>query len=215
MKTLVAHYIPRASLSNTKRLLDAFMHSAPPGAGPTEMVDLVANPPGFFNTERLAAYMERDFMGRDIGPAARAAMAPFDHLAEQFASSDVVVVAYPIYNFSVPAAVKAYFDAVILAGKTFRAGSGGFEGLMEGKRALVLSTCGGLYEGDKAHLDHATPLVRAQFEFMGFSEVRTVLVGGLNMYPHEVDARIETGIAQVQAAVADWYAPATAGYPSN
>ena len=88
-----------------------------------------------------------------------------------------------MYNFAVPAALKAWVDHVVRARKTFRyTAAGRPEGLLAGKNKKVLATIasGGNYiEGSgMTALDHEVPYLRFIFVFMGISDVRFVRAGG-------------------------------------
>ena len=83
-------------------------------------------------------------------PAARSGSEALD----EFLAADVVVIGAPMYNFSIPSTLKAWIDRIAVAGKTFRYGANGPEGLAGGKRVVVVSTRGGVYsEGAMQPLD--------------------------------------------------------------
>jgi Acyl carrier protein phosphodiesterase len=75
-------------------------------------------------------------MGEKITPEQEKNIANLYRMTAQFKSADVVVLAYPMYNFSVPAMIKAYFDSVMLKGETFDTGAKGFVGLMAGQKSI-------------------------------------------------------------------------------
>jgi len=102
-------------------------------------------------------------------------------MTDQLKSADVVVVAYPMNNFSMPAPVKAWFDSVMLKGQTWYAKDGSYIGLMNGKKAIAIVTSGGIYEKEPmASWEHALSLTKIEFQFMGYSDVRGILAGGMN-----------------------------------
>ena len=76
---------------------------------------------------------------------------------------DNLIIAFPMYNFSLPAAVKSWVDAVIQKGKTFTLTDKGFQGLCVEKKAIVIITTG--YEVGEA--DFATPLIKTALGLMG------------------------------------------------
>ena len=92
----------------------------------------------------------------------QAAVAYSDVLIAELASADTVVLSVPMYNFSVPSTLRAYFDHVARAGVTFRYTSAGPEGLLQGKQAYVFITRGGIYS---EAADTQTPYLR---QFLGF-----------------------------------------------
>ena len=111
------------------------------------------------------------------------ALALSDELVSEPVEADEIILATPMYNFAVPAALKAWVDHVVRAGKTFRySGVGTPEGLLAGKNKTVLAiiASGGSYVDGSGltALDHEVPYLRFIFGFMGISDVRFVQAGG-------------------------------------
>ncbi|MEO0652508.1 MAG: NAD(P)H-dependent oxidoreductase [Planctomycetota bacterium] len=102
----------------------------------------------------------------------RAALRESDLLAAELLAADRIVLAVPIYNFSIPAALKAWCDLVARARVTFRYSADGPVGLATGKRALVIVTSGGTEVG--SDIDHATGYVRHFLGFLGITDVDLV-----------------------------------------
>lgn len=92
-----------------------------------------------------------------------------DNLIAELQTADVLVVGLPVYNFSVPAAFKAWIDLVARAGVTFRYTENGPQGLLEGKRAIVAVASGGTEIGSE--YDFATGYVRHVLGFLGIRDV--------------------------------------------
>ncbi len=99
-----------------------------------------------------------------------------DALIDELAVTDVVVLAVPMYNFGVPSTLKAWFDHVARAGRTFRYTADGPIGLLSGKRAVVLATRGGRYAGTPH--DTQTAFLRNLLAFLGIDDVDFVHVEG-------------------------------------
>jgi len=111
------------------------------------------------------------------------ALALSDELVAEVLEADEIILATPMYNFSVPAALKAWIDHVVRAGKTFRYTTAGTpEGLLAGKNKKVLAiiASGGSYvEGSGlTALDHEVPYLRFIFAYMGVTDVRFIQAGG-------------------------------------
>ena len=103
-------------------------------------------------------------------------------MLEEFIAADVVVVGAPMYNFSIPSTLKAWIDRIAVAGRTFRYGPNGAEGLAGGKRVIVVSTRGGAYsEGATVAMDHQESYLRTVFGFLGITEVEFIRAERLNM----------------------------------
>ncbi len=125
--------------------------------------------------------------------AQRAALAHSDELVAELKAADTLVIGLPIYNFGVPAAFKAWIDMIARARETFRYTETGPEGLMTGKRALVVVASGGVPVGSAA--DFATPYVRHVLGFIGITEVEFIsadsLMSGADAAIANAEARIE------------------------
>jgi len=111
------------------------------------------------------------------------ALALSNELVSELLEADEIILATPMYNFAVPAALKAWIDHVVRAGKTFRyTASGTPEGLLAGqhKKVLVIIASGGSYsEGSPmAALNYEIPYLRFILAYMGITDVRFVHAGG-------------------------------------
>ena len=110
------------------------------------------------------------------------ALATSDELTSELQQADEIILDTPMYNFAIPAALKAWIDHVVRAGKTFRYTATGPEGLLASKKikAVVIIASGGKYTGDPglAALDYEAPYLRFILGFMGITDVRFVQAGG-------------------------------------
>jgi FMN-dependent NADH-azoreductase len=110
----------------------------------------------------------------------RAALALSDTLIGELQAADVVVIASGMINFGVPSSLKAWIDHVARAGVTFRYGANGPEGLITGKRAILVVASGGVYsEGPLAAINHFEPHLRAVLGFLGIKNIETVAIEGV------------------------------------
>jgi FMN-dependent NADH-azoreductase len=100
-----------------------------------------------------------------------------DGLIGELKRADVIVLGVPMYNFSVPSQLKAWFDHVARAGVTFRYTPSGAVGLLTGKKAIVIATRGGHYAAMGS--DHQTPYLRQFLGFLGITDVQFVYAEGL------------------------------------
>ncbi|GGX94481.1 FMN-dependent NADH-azoreductase [Litchfieldella qijiaojingensis] len=112
-------------------------------------------------------------------PAQRELVARSDALIEELLVHDVLVLAVPLYNLGIPSQLKAWFDRILRAGKTFRYTAAGPQGLVEGKRAVILAARGGQYAGTE--MDSQTPHLKSMLGLIGISEVELVFAEGLAM----------------------------------
>jgi FMN-dependent NADH-azoreductase len=203
-KTLVVKYTPRNERSNTKKILDAFIGEIKNSN--IEELDLVKDVPDLFLEENLAAYIHRNYLGKELSSERQNLLSKMDRMTAQLKSSDVVVVAYPMNNFSMPAPVKAWFDSVMLKGQTWTVKDGNYMGLMNGKKALTLVSSGATYDdGPMASWEHALSLSKIEFQFMGYSDIRGILAGGMNTAEDTKSLNLERSIQQVQSIAREWY----------
>ena len=136
--------------------------------------DLDANPIAHLTGDALS--------GVDAG-----AKADGERTLEQFLDSDVLVIGAPMYNFGIPSTLKAWIDRVAVAGKTFRYGENGPEGLAGGKKVIVASGRGGIHGNGPT--DFQENYLRQVFAFLGVTDIEFVRAEGVAYSPqHRVDA---------------------------
>ena len=104
--------------------------------------------------------------------AQQAALARSDALVAEVQAADLLVIATPVYNFGVPATLKAWIDQISRARLTFRYTEHGPEGLLTGKKAYVLVATGGTAVGGE--MDFATPWLRFALGFLGITDVTLI-----------------------------------------
>ncbi len=92
-----------------------------------------------------------------------------DQLIEELKAADTIVIGMPLYNFGMPAALKAWIDLIARPRVTFQYTEGGPVGLLEGKKAIVVFASGGVPMG--APVDFATPHLTQVLNFVGITDV--------------------------------------------
>lgn len=117
-------------------------------------------------------------------PAARdaakqAALALSDALVKEVQAADVLVIGVPIYNFGVPATLKAWIDLIARARLTFQYTEQGPQGLLTDKKAYLLVASGGTPVGGA--IDFATPWLKHVLAFIGITEVEVIAAERLNI----------------------------------
>ncbi|CEF97492.1 NADH-azoreductase, FMN-dependent [Ostreococcus tauri] len=128
-------------------------------------------PPSFVNEQWIGASFTPEENRTD---AQRETLRESDGLIEELRSSDVVVVGAAMYNFGVPAALKAYFDQVARAGVTFKYNDQGVpEGLLKGKKAFIVVTSGGV-PMNASGMDFMTPHVVTFLGLLGITDVSVI-----------------------------------------
>lgn len=130
----------------------------------------------------------------DRSPEQRATLALSDALISELKAADTLVIGLPIYNFGVPATLKAWVDQVARAGVTFRYSEAGPEGLLTGKRAIIAVASGGTEAGSE--IDFATGYIRHVLGFIGISQVDFVTADRMALNP---EATLQSAHGQIDA----------------
>lgn len=117
-----------------------------------------------------------------------------DSLVDELFAADTLVIGTPIYNFAVPAALKAWIDLIARARKTFHYTANGPEGLLTGKKAYILIASGGTEIGSE--IDFASGYLRHVLSFIGIDDV-TIIAADQQMIKGE--AALENALADVAA----------------
>jgi FMN-dependent NADH-azoreductase len=97
-------------------------------------------------------------------------------LIDELNSADIIVLAVPIYNFSIPAVLKAWIDLVCRAGKTFKFTENGSIGLIENCQAYTIITSGGTEIG--SNTDFMTSYIKHVLSFMGIEDLEIIKADG-------------------------------------
>jgi len=129
-----------------------------------------------------------------LGTAAELRDAVQKHEAEvsaktlaEFLAADAIVLAAPMYNFTIPTQLKAWIDRIAVAGQTFRYTENGPEGLAGGKKVIIVSTSGGLHVGQPTGVAHEDYL-KVLLGFLGITDIEIVRAHGLG-YGDEVRSK--------------------------
>ena len=110
MKVHIVRYTPRTG-SRTAQLLEHAVSQLDPAA--VTVTDLAARVPPVFDQRTVDAYIQRNYAGQTLDAEAAQGLAPMDRYVEALRAADHVILATPMYNFALPGAVKAWFDAII------------------------------------------------------------------------------------------------------
>lgn len=156
--------------------------------------DLVSNPLPHLDMTRISALMSSP---DQRSPQQQKIVDEADALLKEVQSADVVLLAVPMYNFSIPSQLKSYFDHLARAGVTFKYTDKGPVGLLQDKPVYLLATRGGLYH--EAGQDFEVPFVKQFLGFIGLHDVRVVLAEGLNMGEETKQAALEAALKSLEA----------------
>lgn len=180
-----------ASVSNglVGRFIDGVREVNP--AAHVVLRDVGANPVPHLTAQTVAA-----IKGEPSTPAELEARALSDTLVEELLQADLIVIASPMYNFGMSSTLKSWFDHVARAGLTFRYTAEGPEGLLKGRKAVVIESRAGLYsEGPGAAMDGQEPHIRTLLGFVGLDDVTYIRAEKLAFGPDVAGAAIEAAAA--------------------
>src|SRR6202453_2432076 len=109
---------------------------------------------------------------------------------QELFDADIIVIGAPMYNFSIPSQLKAWIDRVVVAGKTFRYGANGAEGLLKNKKVFIASSRGNVYTpgSPAAALEHHESYLLGVLAFIGLTDVAIVRAEGLAFGPEAKEA---------------------------
>jgi FMN-dependent NADH-azoreductase len=116
---------------------------------------------------------------------------------DEFLAADIVVLGAPMYNFTIPSQLKAWIDRILVAGKTFKYGAAGAEGLAGNKRVIIAISRGGFYGADTpwAVGEHLETYLRWVFGFMGIKSPEFISADGVQVGPEHREKAL-TGALQ-------------------
>ena len=137
-------------------------------------------------------------------PSVREDLATGQAVLDEFLAADIVVIGAPMYNFTIPSQLKAWIDRILVAGKTFKYGAQGVEGLAGGKRVIVAISRGGYYGADTpaAAGEHLETYLRWVFGFIGINNPEFISADGIQVGPEHR----EKAVAGALKAAADLHA---------
>jgi len=145
------------------------------------------------------AWVEGAFTPPDgHSPAAAEAITVSNGLVDELLAADELVITTPIYNLSLPAALKAWIDQIVRYGRTFTITADGYKGLVEGKRVTVLVASGGDFRPNTpaAGYNFLEPYLRAILGFIGITDVRFVYAHSMN----QADEAREQSLIEAETA---------------
>jgi FMN-dependent NADH-azoreductase len=125
------------------------------------------------------------------------AIAVSNDIVKSAKESDVWIMGVPIYNFSMPAAFKAFIDLLCRVKETFEYGETGPVGLLENKKVYVVVTSGGTKIGSE--VDFLTPWLTHCLGFIGINDVHFIHA---DIYSPEKDVAITANIEKITDTLA-------------
>ncbi|MFH8134596.1 FMN-dependent NADH-azoreductase [Pantoea osteomyelitidis] len=177
-KVLVLKSSILAGYSQSSQLADFYVEQARAKGDEVTVRDLAENPIPVLDGELVGALRPSE---TPLTPRQQETLALSDELIAELQAHDVVVMAAPMYNFNIPTQLKNYFDLIARAGVTFRYTEAGPEGLVKGKRVVVITSRGGIHKDTPADL--LTPYLKLFLGFLGLTNVDFVFAEGMAYGP--------------------------------
>ena len=149
-------------------------------------------------------HIDDDFVAATRSPAGpqterqRTQLAQSDALVDELLAADVIVIAAPMINFTIPSNLKTWIDYVARAGRTFSYSEKGPQGLVTGKQVILVVARGGVYAGNPA-LDFQVPYLKSVLGFLGMTDVETIEVEGTAFGPEVAEKAVEAAAAKLHA----------------
>jgi FMN-dependent NADH-azoreductase len=197
MEILVVNSSGRGEASVSRQLvaeLTEMLSASRPEAHVTYR-DVAAGLP-FVDDLMISAFFTPDPMRT---PAQQESLVLSNALVDEVQAADILVLGMPIYNFGIPASMKAYIDLICRTGLTFTFGEQGPVGLLHDKKVYVVVTSGGTEVG--SGYDFATPHLRAILSFIGLTDVEVIAADQLML-------EAASHIPQARAVIRELYAVA-------
>ena len=142
--------------------------------------DLAANPLPHFDATAATA-----LRGQPTSAEENALLALSNELVAEIKNADTLIINAPMYNFHIPTQLKSYFDFIARPRVTFQYSEKGPEGLLKGKKAVVLAAFGGFHQNQPTDL--VTSYMKAILGFVGITDVQFVYMEGIGFGPEAVE----------------------------
>ncbi|MBE2199880.1 MAG: NAD(P)H-dependent oxidoreductase [Anaerolinea sp.] len=216
MKLLHIIATPRANESNTLRTSNAFIDSLR-----AKYADLSIEVMEVFNRDLPAVAGENIeskytlMLGQPIDKHHEESWKQIEHLIQHFLSADIYLISTPMWNFSIPYALKYYIDAIIQPGYTYKYNELGQPvPLVFGKKMVCITSRGGDYsQNSPLHVyDFQEPYLRVIFGFIGITDLQVINVQPMDITSALREAAIASAIEEANNLVAnsDWTTSRTA-----
>ncbi len=200
MKTLHIIASPRGSRSKSLEIGKYFTSKL---QGEVEELDL---------TTSFVPYMSEQMIAYNYGFATYESLTDTDKkiadaqqkFIDQLVSADEIVISTPMWNFGVPAVLKAYFDLIIKVNVTFKIGANGYEGLVTKiQKATIIWASGGSYTSAPYDAyDLVTPHLTKLLQFVGIMNIKTFSLQGVNADATNLPANTEKIKAEIDTYLA-------------
>ncbi len=178
-----------------------------------------AHPSNFVTHRDLGKHpvptIDQNWLDAAFGPPDAALTAPqrlalgaSNALVDELLAADLYVFSIPMYNFTIPSTFKAYIDQIVRFGRTVAPSATGLDGLVQGKKMLIISARMGDYSkgGPRESFDFHEPYLRAIFGLIGITDINYVPVSQNPMHDDEATRtqKLEAARAIIRDVAVQW-----------
>ncbi len=169
--------------------------------------DIGQNPPSIINHDWIASAFTPE---ERLEPWMREALAESDQLVDELVAADILVIGTPLYNFGMPAALKAWVDQVVRAGRTVEIDESNpadpyIPKLNDRPRhAVILTARGGVNMSpgeEMAHMNHLETHLATALGFIGITRLHSIAVEGQEVGGELLAASVAEAVDKVEALV--------------
>jgi FMN-dependent NADH-azoreductase len=173
-------------------------------------LDLYRSPVQLIDADILSAWasLQQGAAMDELTARQKQKLAALNELTAQFVGADKYVFVSPMWNLGLPPLLKAYIDAVVIQGKTYRDTPQGPVGLLQGKKGLHIHVCGRDYAGDRSRLLFSDGYLTAIMRFIGVEMHDSVIVQGTMLARDGGGEEIRRNAFRQCADAAKWLASA-------
>lgn len=145
------------------------------------------------------AFIDENWVAANFTPvdqrseAQRELLAFSDKLIDEIKQADAIVLTTPMYNFGIPATLKAWIDLISRAGVTFRYTAEGPVGLIKGKRVDIVITTGGVPL--QSPVDFVSDYLKQVFRFIGIEDINVIGADQMNV---DADSSYQKALDQIE-----------------
>lgn len=134
---------------------------------------------------------------QNLTPEQQHALRQSNEAVALLAEADILVIGSPLYNFTIPAALKGWLDHIVRPGLSFRYADGQSQGLLKIEQVYLALAANGVYsDGPMKQWDFAEPYLRHILGFIGLNKVTTFRVEGGGI-PGIMETALEKGLESV------------------
>lgn len=185
----------------TQRITEQWVAAHP--STKVEYLDLAVEAPNHFSANAMA--FRNPAFDDETNAVIQKENEVSEQLVTQFLAADVIVVAAPFYNFTIPSQLKAWIDRVLQPRRTFQYTENGVEGLATGKKVIIASSRGGFYSTSEQGqaLEHQESYLKVVFGFVGINDVHVVRAEGVATAPNAADEALAAAETQISELISE------------